>query len=409
MSERKARRKPGEGGAYPYTTAKGTRYYYKCVITKPDGTKEPIVRRGFPTETAALKAMREALVKSDRREWIDPSRQPLGRYLDEWVSGLRLAPSTVASYRKNIRLHITPHLGAVSLASLTTARINALYRQLETSGRTDHRQGEGLSPRTTRYIHTILRAALQAAVDSDRLAKNPADRANPPTAKQAKSPEMHPWTAAQLRAFLDWSAEHSQHHAAWYVLAMTGARRGELLALRWRDVDLDAGTIRIRRSVGVVRNAGQGVEVQEGDTKTAKPRVVDIDASTAALLRAHKRERGALALQLARDGALVFGDVEGQHRHPERFSRTWKEHLARCRKQLEREGAEPPPVIRLHDLRHTHATLLLAKGIPVKVVSERLGHASATITLTVYAHVLPGSQREAAEGFASLVSGASIP
>lgn len=257
MSERRARRKPGEGGAYAYKTTKGTRYYFKCTVTKSDGTKEPIVRRGFPTETAALKAMREALVKSDKQEWIDPSKQPLGAYLDEWANGLRLAPSTVASYKKNIRLHLKPHLETVPLALLTTVKINTLYRKLETSGRSDHKTGEGLSPRTVRYIHTILRAALQDAVDSDRLAKNPADRANPPTAKQAKAPEMHPWTAAQLRVFLDWSREDGRLYVAWHVLAMTGMRRGELLALRWRDVDLDAHTVRIRRSVGVVRVKGR--------------------------------------------------------------------------------------------------------------------------------------------------------
>ncbi|MCW2881182.1 MAG: Integrase [Sphaerisporangium sp.] len=99
----------------------------------------------------------------------------------------------------------------------------------------------------------------------------------------------------------------------------------------------------------------------------------------------------------------MLGDIEGQWRHPERFSRTFKEHLTKCRRHLEAGGVELPEV-RLHDLRHTHATLLLAKGVPVKVVSERLGHASPTATLTVYAHVMPGNQRDAAEQFASLVA-----
>jgi integrase len=119
-----------------------------------------------------------------------------------------------------------------------------------------------------------------------------------------------------------------------------------------------------------------------------------------AVLRAHKRERGALALRLARDDALVFGDVDGRHRNPEHVSRQFARDIARCRVML---GADALPAIRLHDLRHTHATILLLNGVPVHVVSQRLGHASARITLSVYAHVMPGNQRDAAELFARLI------
>jgi integrase len=299
-----------------------------------------------------------------------------------------------------MRLHVEPYLGAVPLASLTTARIDALYRQLERGGRADHRQGEGLSARTVRYVHTILSAALAAAVRAHRLPNNPAATATPPSAKQARAPEMHPWDAAQLAAFLGWSAERSQLHPAWTLLAMTGMRRGEALALRWRDVNLDAGTVSVQRSAGVIRVKGAGATIAEGGTKSGKPRVIDLDAATVAVLRAHRKQRGGMALQLARDDALVFGDEEGRHLHPERFTRTFRTEAARCRKAI---GEDALPVIRLHDLRHTHATLLLANREPVKTVSERLGHASATITMQVYAHVLPGSQREAAELFASLI------
>jgi integrase len=403
------RRSPGEGSVWPYRTKAGQlRYAIGFVRVMPDGTRKAITRRTGPngerwtTERDAKRALRAVLVAADRGELVDPSKQPTGAYLDEWLAGLRLAPSTVASYRKNVRLHLTPHIGTVPLASLTTARIDALYRQLERGGRADHKAGEALSPRTVRYVHTILSAALAAAVRSHRLARNPAATATPPSPKQARAPEMHPWDAVQLAAFLGWSAGHSQHHAAWTLLAMTGMRRGEALALRWRDVALDAGTVSVRRSAGVVRVKGEGAGVVEGDTKSGKPRVIDLDAATVAVLRAHRRERGAMALQLARDDALVFGDQEGRHLHPERFTRTFHGELARCRKAI---GAEALPVIRLHDLRHTHATLLLAKGEPVKVVSERLGHASATITLQVYAHVMPGNQRHAAELFASLIRG----
>ena len=150
-------------------------------------------------------------------------------------------------------------------------------------------------------------------------------------------------------------------------------RRGELLALRWRDLDLEGGTISIRRSAGVVRVKGQGAEVVEGLTKAGKPRVVDLDEATAAVLRTHRRARGALVLGYARDSALVFGDHEGRVRHPERFSRLFGQTLARCRRDL---GENAPSAIRLHDVRHTHATLLLVSGEQLKVVSERLGHAS---------------------------------
>jgi integrase len=131
-------------------------------------------------------------------------------------------------------------------------------------------------------------------------------------------------------------------------------------------------------------------------------RDVDLDAGTVAALRAYRAVRGSVALDLVRDTALVLGTLDGNHRHPERFSRLFVEQQLQARKAV---GEELLPVIRLRDLRHTHATLLLAAGEPVKVVSERLGHASATITLTVYQHVHPGMGREAAARFAALLDG----
>ena len=316
----------------------------------------------------------------------------------------------MTKYRTNVRLHVTPYIGGVPLASLTSARLTALYRELEESGyrnRKGERTGGPLSARTVRGVATILGAALGAALDDEvpLLDRNPAVKAKPPTAKEAdaEAPEMHPWTAGQLRRFLDWARGGSQVHAMWHVLAHTGMRRGELLALRWRDVDLDAGTVSVRRSVGIVRVKGQKGFLREGPTKTCKPRVIDLDPATVAVLRAWRRARGTMALQLARDGAIVFGNHEGQFRQPERVSHLFLEQQARCARAL---GEDAPPRIRLHDLRHTHATILLRDRENVKVVSERLGHASVTITLTTYSHVMPGDQRQAAARFAALVGGA---
>ncbi|MFC7572463.1 site-specific integrase [Klenkia terrae] len=256
-----------------------------------------------------------------------------------------------------------------------------------------------------RYVFTILRSALADAVKHGHLAVNPTDRSTPPTASQARPPEMQAWTAAELARFLGWAEKYDSDMAvAWHLLAFTGMRRGEALALRWRDVDLEAARIAVRRSVGLVKHKGEGEELVEGPTKTGQARVVDLDAGTVERLRRHRAVRGALSPELIRGTAVVLGDLEGNHRHPERFSRRFLGHLKRAQRAL---GDDRVPTIRLHDLRHTHATLLLADGEPVKVVSERLGHASATITLTVYQHVHPGMGKQAATRFATLLDEAS--
>jgi integrase len=407
MTAKRKRRSPGEGSVWRYRMKNRTE---RWAIAHPSFGTRRVDREGegWYTKTAAQDALRAMITDAKRGKLVDPSKQAAGTFLDEWVAGHpEIGESTRASYAKNIRLHIKPYIGDVPLCSLTSANVTTLYRKLLTSGRADYREGEGLSPRTVRYVATILRAALQSAVESKPplLEHNPADhkQAKPPRAKRSTAAEVNPWNAAQLGAFLAWSAEHSQMHAAWHLLAMTGMRRGEALALRWRHVDLEAATASVQKSAGVLRVKGEGASVVEGDTKTGKPRVIDLDAGTVALLRSHRRARGAVHLNHVRDDALVFGDHEGGYLHPERVTRTFKADVERCRAAL---GEAGPPVIRLHDLRHTHASLLLAKGVPVKVVSERLGHSSATVTLTVYAHVMPGNQRQAADLFASLIKGA---
>jgi len=398
------RRSPGEGGCWAYQTRAGERFRAKGIVRLTDGTRKEVNKRGFTTKKAGLEWLADAQSAGRKGEFLEPSRQRFGAYGAEVIDGLRIGPQTRASYTKNWRNHIEPYpIAAVPLAQLTGVKLTAHYRVLERSGRKDYKAGTGLSARTVRYLHTIISRVLRQAVKDALLARNPADAATPPTAREAKAPEMTCWTAGQLAAFLAWAGEHSQHHVLWHVLSMTGMRRGEALALRWRNVDLDAGTVSIRRSAGMIRTAGEGAGVVEGDTKSGKPRVIDLDATTATILRAHRKARGTMALQLARDEALIFGDIEGAHRNPEHVSRQFVADVARCRKA---PGGDALPVIRLHDLRHTHATLLLTAREPVHVVSQRLGHASPTITLTVYAHVLPGNQREAADLFAGLIKGA---
>src|ERR1017187_3696404 len=411
------RRPPGEGSVFEYRTSAGvTRFGIKFDAPSADGRRHQVMRRRDPngrpwlTREDAVSALRDAVVKADKGDWIEPSKQPVAAYLSTWLDGLRLAPGTMAGYRGNVRNHVVPYIGAVPLASLTSTRLTALYRELDESGHRNHkseRTGKPLSARTVRGVATMLGGALNTALNDEvpLLTRNPAVKAKPPTAKEAdaEAPEMYPWTAQQLGRFLGWARANSRMYAAWYLLAYTGMRRGELLALRWRDIDLDAATISIRRSVGIVRVKGQKGYLREGPTKTCKPRVVDLDPATVAVLRAWRRERGAMALQLMRNDAVVFGNHEGQFRQPERFSHLFREAQTRCARML---GEDAPPGIRLHDLRHTHATILLRDRENVKVVSERLGHANVTVTLSYYAHVMPGDQRQAAARFADLVGSA---
>jgi integrase len=382
-------------------------------VIGPDGKvatvrRQEWIKTGLTDKRLAEKRLTEVLAAIDTGTYVQPSQQTLRDYLTvDWLPALRCASSTQVSYRRNMLQHVVPAIGETPLAAVTGLQLTALYRDLELKGRRDGRAG-GLSPRTVRYIHTILGRALKDAVRDGRLLVNPADRATPPTAKQAKAPEMRYWEQRELRAFLHWSADPAARDdltVAWTLLAMTGVRRGELLALRWSDVNLDAKTIAVRRSRGVIKDPTNH-RIEEGPTKSGKARVINLDAQTVALLRSHRADLAGIGLQLARDEAYVIGTVDGEPRHPERFSKTFGIRLERCRRELIARQMDPPKTIRLHDLRHTHAVLLLMAAVHPKIVSERLGHATVSITLDVYSHAVPSMQTEAADKLADLVYGA---
>lgn len=391
------RRQAGEGSISQYATKTGPRFLIKYAYTAEDGSRKYALKRGYPTRKAAADALREKVSSVQRGEHVTPNKVTVEEHFTQWLGALRKEPSTIASYRKNVRLHVVPHIGSLRLEQLTGTRLTKLYRHLETAGRADGTGG--LSPRTVRYVHTIIHAGLRAAVRDGLVLVNVADKADPPSAKAAASPEMQFWTADQLRSFLAHDADH-ELKLAWRLLAMTGMRRGEALAARWGDVDWDASRLSVRRAVTVVKTKGEGERLVTGAPKSGRARVVDLDPTTLAALKAARSALSEVDLNLTRDDALVLGTLEGGPRHPERFTRSWQAAVKRAQKAL-----PDLPTIRLHDLRHTHATILLGAGTPVKVVSERLGHASPTITLQVYAHVMPGMQAEAAATFAALVNG----
>jgi integrase len=287
-----------------------------------------------------------------------------------------------------VEAYIVPRLGSTPLQSLTPAKLNAFYADLLESGAV--KTGGKLSARTVRYTHTILRKALSEAVRWSLLTRNIADQADPPRERSGSRTQMRVWSAIELRAFLDHVAD-DRLSAAYFLAATTGMRRGEVLGLRWRDLDLDAGRLGISQTLITV-----DYEMRFSTPKTDRGRrSVALDPMTVTALRAHRTRQleERLAASCYQDIDLVFAREDGAPFHPDRFSDLFDQYVRKA-------GL---PRIRLHDLRHTHATLALSAGVHPKVVSERLGHSSVSITLDVYSHAIPAMQEDAAAKVAALV------
>jgi len=225
------------------------------------------------------------------------------------------------------------------------------------------------------------------------VARNVAQAAQPPSGSQATSREMRTWDGSTVARFLD-LVHDDRHYPAWLFLATTGCRRDEALGLRWADVDLETGKVVLRQTVTAIAH-----ELRVANrTKSGKPRPIEIDRATVAALRSVRARQAQERLLLGADyvdGGLVFARPDGRPQHPEHFSMAFDRRVARHRL----------PRIRLHDLRHSWATLALSAGVDVKIVSERLGHASAKITWDIYQHVTPTMQADAAETVARLIFG----
>jgi integrase len=375
--------------------------YYFVVDTAAPGEPRRQLKRRYKTYREARAGLTAVLHEVNSGTHVTPSKTTLRAFVEaEWLPVLRtqVRASTYSSYERNLRLHVLPALGDRQLQALKSTELTALYAKLLLDGRADaHAKGKGLSVRSVRYVHTILRACLQHAVDGDVLPRNPADKAKPPVQSAAgnRHETIHAWTGPELSAFLT-RTTHQRHHVAWHLLAMTGMRRGEVLGLAWDLVDLDAGTVSVRRTLVDVLAGGVPVW---SDPKTDRGRrLISLDAGTVAKLRAHRKAQAEERLLIGagyRDLGLVFAMPDGRPVHPERFSREFAQTVTRS-------GL---PVIRLHDLRHTWATLALQSGIHPKVVQERLGHSNISITLDIYSHVNPAMQTDAAERVAALVGG----
>lgn len=377
--------------------------------------------------TAYGKTIAEAKAKCEEKaglaeKGIDPtaSRQRLGPYLDWWLAEIvepKLAPKTVRIYRETVRLHIIPDLGRVELSKLTAQAVTSLLRKKEREKKFSPEQVQELvhardresaltpqarqriqqeleeqtklSPRTVAMIREVLRGALNVAIKMQMIERNAAALAAPPRQVKADRRTFSPDEARRLLV-----AVETDRLSTLYRLALTlGMRQAEILGLRWTDVDLEAGTLRVRQSL---QRIGRKTIVKEPKTARSR-RTLALSPSLVTALTAHRdrqefeRKRAA---NLWQETGLVFTSSTGSALDPRNLTRDFKRHLA---------IANLPSELRFYDMRHAAASLLLAEGVPITAVSAMLGHALTSTTLNTYAHVLPGSERITAEAMERLL------
>lgn len=342
---------------------------------------------GFGTRREAEAALAEALTKVGRGEVL-ATAMGLGAYLDQWLAGMRaqLAVTAWSNYAKLLHLYVPDTLRCRPLGKLTGPMLTTHYGELVDRG---GQGGRPLSPTTVRLVHRILHKALADAVDAGLLAVNPVGRAKPP---KRVPPQTSVWSGAQAAAFLRAQAD-SPLSAAWLLALGCGLRRGEIAGLRWGDVDLEQATLTVARQ----RTTDTGSKVIEKEPKGTSRRTLDLGTETVQSLRRHQarqsRELFSLGSPLPDRDRWVFTRPDGQPLHPQRLTDLFQAAA----------GEAGLPVIRLHDARHSCATLALTAGLHPKVVQHMLGHSSWSVTMDLYSHRVDRLQREASQRIEDLL------
>jgi integrase len=312
--------------------------------------------------------------------YIQPDKTTVGAFLERWCEHVKahVSPKTYERYSEIARKTISPLLGSVTLNRLSGSQIDAAYAQALTSGR---RNGSGgLSPRTVHHMHRVLKRALGQAVRWQLLLRNPADAATPP---KVEKQEMQTYDLQETATLIE-AMRSTTMHVPTLLAVLCGLRRGEIAALRWRNVDLEAGSLSIAASVEQTNN---GTRIKP--PKSGKARTVALSATMLEELRQQRLKQAQSLLKLGvrlTDDHFVCAHADGSMMQPTYLTHAWVRLIK----------ASGLPVRRLHDLRHAHATHLLAAGVHPKIASERLGHSKVGITLDLYSHVMPNMQRDAA-------------
>ena len=336
------------------------------------------------TQAEVKEKLKNALVEAGQIDFTKSGKYTVGTWMDEWfenVAKIKVRPSSHQTYRGYIDNHIKPNIGSIPLEKLTTMDLQKLYRTLLTKGRVERIEAEnqpsGLSAKTVRNINQVISSALDLAVAQKIIPSNPTDACELPKVEHR---EMQTIPEEQLQAFLA-EARATGVYEMYYIELATGLRRGELLGLKWQDIDWKNGIIKVRRQIA--RVDGQIVEAplktkNSYRTVTVSPQAIEVLKQQRA--KAHDQ--------------YVFPSPNGGPISPDSVNNMLKRVLARA-------GI---PKVRFHDLRHTFATIALQNGVDIKTVSGMLGHFSAGFTLDTYAHVTTAAQKEAAQTMGNVLS-----
>lgn len=348
-----------------------------------EGKRRQKSKGGFRTRKEAQEALNAMLTELQTGTYIEPRKVLLADYLREWfeTAAPNLAGKTAERYRIVLERHLIPELGGLRLAELRPLHIQKLYTAWL-------RPGPDGKPRwaraTLRKHHFVLHRALRDAVRLQYIAVNPADAVEVPRFAGQK-PAIRVLSEAQTADLLR-RARGTRLHLPILLAVTSGLRRGELLAARWGDIDFETGVLRVEQAL---EETGEGLRFKTPKTAKGRRRL-PLPGISVEALRRHKveqdRQRLLLGAAYRAEADLVFAGPDGRPWFPSNFERTWRTFKSKLPAELQ---------IRFHDLRHTHASQLLAQGVHAKIVSERLGHASIGITLDTYSHMLPGLQEEA--------------
>jgi len=328
----------------------------------------------------AQQALARIVTEINSGTYAEPDKTTLAQFLERWLAHIKtqVTPRTYGGYAERVRNNIIPALGATRLIKLLPEQISEAYSKALTSGRCDGKGG--LSPQTVKHIHVVLKQALAQARVWRAISHNPADLVKPP--KLARG-EMQTVNTDQTAAMIE-AARGTPIFIPILLGVLCGMRRGEICALRWRSIDLDAGQL----SVVASTEQGRG-GMREKEPKSGKGRLIALPPMLVAELRRHRMQQAEWLLRLGvrlTDDHYVCLREDGESVWPSSLTRAFRTFMRRHKL----------PQIRFHDLRHSHATHLLAANVHPKIAQERLGHSNVSITLNTYSHVVPGMQQEAA-------------